>query len=151
MAGDANNLRYLIDSYRDWMTGEGIPIVEGIAVDLNGVTTAPWARLGSGVRGAFVQLRGRGDFVGLHVIDIPPGGATDWSHHLFDEVFYVLSGHGSTIIDVGESQRSRHRQLRQCLESEHHRHVQRDRHLRAPSVGVRHGVEQLSRRRHHHQ
>ena len=73
MAGDANNLRYLIDSYRDWMAGEGIPIVEGIAVDLNGVTTAPWARLGSGVRGAFVQLRGRGDFVGLHVIDIPPG------------------------------------------------------------------------------
>ena len=105
MAGDANNLRYLIDSYQDWMAREGIPVVEGIAVDLNGVTTAPWARLGNGVRGAFVQLRGRGDFVGLHVIDIPPGGATEWAHHLFDEVFYVLSGYGSAIIDAGEGQR----------------------------------------------
>src|SRR6266478_4940305 len=105
MASDTNSLRYLIDSYRDWMAREGIPVVEGIAVDLNGVETAPWPRLGTGVRGAFVQLRGRGDFVGLHVIDIPPGGATDWAHRLFDEVFYVLSGHGSAVVDAGEGQR----------------------------------------------
>src|SRR5258706_612787 len=89
MSDDKNNLRYLIDSYRDWMVGEGIPIVEGIAVDLHGVETAPWPRCGGGVRGAFLQLRGRGDFVGLQVIDIPPGGATDWARHLYDEVFYV--------------------------------------------------------------
>ena len=66
MASDTNSLRYLIDSYRDWMAREGIPIVEGIAVDLNGVETAPWRRLGTGVRGAFVELRGRGDFVAKH-------------------------------------------------------------------------------------
>ena len=86
MPNDSGNLRYLIDSYKDWMASERIPIAEGIAVDLHRVETAPWPRLGGGVRGAFVQLRGRGDFVGLHVIDIPPGGATEWARHLFDEV-----------------------------------------------------------------
>ena len=99
-----DGLRYLIDPYLDWAVRQGVPIVEGIAVDLHAVETAPWPRLGGGCRAAFVQLRGRGDFVGLHVIDIPPGGATDWARHLYDEVFYVLSGHGSTIIEAGEGQ-----------------------------------------------
>ena len=56
------------------MVRQGIPIVEAVAVDLNAVETAPWPRLGGGARAAFVQLRGRGDFVGLQVIEIPPGG-----------------------------------------------------------------------------
>jgi mannose-6-phosphate isomerase-like protein (cupin superfamily) len=91
-----------VDTYLEWMARERIPIVEGVAVDLNQVETAPWPRLGSGARAAFVQLRGRGDFVGLQVIEIPPAGATDWARHLYDEVFYVLAGHGSTLIDAGE-------------------------------------------------
>src|SRR5947209_2161033 len=79
-------------------------MIEGIAVDLNAVETAPWPRLGGACRAAIVQLRGRGDFVGLHVIEIPPGAATDWAHHLYDEIFYVLSGHGSASIRVGDNQ-----------------------------------------------
>ena len=105
MASDKGDLRYLIDSYLDWTARQGIPIVEGVAVDLNAVETAPWPRLGGGARAAFVQLRGRGDFVGLQVIEILPRGATDWARHLFDEVFYVLSGHGSALIDAGDGQR----------------------------------------------
>jgi mannose-6-phosphate isomerase-like protein (cupin superfamily) len=97
-------LRYLIDSYLEWAARQGVPIIEGIAIDLNAVETAPWPRLGGKCRAGIVQLRGRGDFVGLHVIEIPPGDATDWAHHLYDEVFYVLSGHGSAVIDVGEGQ-----------------------------------------------
>ena len=27
--------RYLIDSYREWALREGVPIIEGVAVDLN--------------------------------------------------------------------------------------------------------------------
>ena len=74
MASDKSGLRYLIDSYLEWIARQGVPVVEGIAVDLNAIETAPWPRLGGGARAAFVQLRGRGDFVGLQVIDIPPGG-----------------------------------------------------------------------------
>jgi mannose-6-phosphate isomerase-like protein (cupin superfamily) len=101
---DKGGPRYLVDTYLDWATRQGIPIVEGVAVDLNAVETAPWPRLGNGARAAFVQLRGRGDFVGLQVIEIPPAGATDWARHLYDDVFYVLSGHGSTVIDAGAGQ-----------------------------------------------
>jgi mannose-6-phosphate isomerase-like protein (cupin superfamily) len=96
--------RYLIDSYLEWAARQGVPVIEGVAVDLNAVETAVWPRLGGRCRAAIVQLRGRGDFVGLHVIEIPPGSATDWARHLYDEVFYVLSGHGSAVIDVGDGQ-----------------------------------------------
>ncbi|MBX9773723.1 MAG: hypothetical protein K2Y71_04845 [Xanthobacteraceae bacterium] len=91
----------MADTYRDWMARQGIPIVEAVAVDLNTVETAPWPRLGAGARAAFIRLRGRGDFVGLQVIELPPASATDWARHLYDDVFYVLSGHGSTVIDAG--------------------------------------------------
>jgi uncharacterized RmlC-like cupin family protein len=105
MAGDAANLRYLIDTYLDWTKRQQVPIVEGIAVDLTTIETAPWPRLGGGAKAAFVQLRGRGDFIGLHLIELPPGGKTDWQHHLYDEVFYVLSGHGSTVIEAGNGRK----------------------------------------------
>ena len=97
MASNAE-LRYLIDTYLDWTKRQQVPIVEEFAVDLNTVETAPWAQLGGRCRAAFIQLHGRGDFVGLHLIEIPPGGHTDWQRHLYDEVFYVLSGHGSTMV-----------------------------------------------------
>src|SRR4051794_38560101 len=101
MAVDNAALRYLIDTYLTWSGRQGIPVIEGIAVDLNTIETAPWPRLGGGCRAAFVHLRGRGDFVTLQVIDIPPGARTDLMRHLYDEVFYVLSGSGSATIELG--------------------------------------------------
>jgi mannose-6-phosphate isomerase-like protein (cupin superfamily) len=104
VANGAANLRYLIDSYLVWAAGENIPLVEGVAVDLNAVETAPWPRFGGGVRAAFVHLAGRGDFVALQVIDIPPGGKAEQVRHLYDEVFHVLAGHGSACIDLGRGE-----------------------------------------------
>ena len=57
--------KFLLDPYLDWARREGIPIAEGAAVDLNTVELASWLRIGPGCRGAFVHLRGRGDFVAL--------------------------------------------------------------------------------------
>ena len=79
MAIDNAALRYLIDSYLDWSRQQGIPVIEGVALDLNSIETAPWPRLGGGCKAAFVHLRGRGDFISLQVIDIPPGARTDLS------------------------------------------------------------------------
>jgi mannose-6-phosphate isomerase-like protein (cupin superfamily) len=104
VATNAANLRYLIDSYLVWAAGENIPLVEGAAADLNAIETAPWPRLGGGCRGAFVHLLGRGDFVALQVIDIPPGGKTDQVRHLYDEVFHVLAGQGSASVDLGNGE-----------------------------------------------
>jgi mannose-6-phosphate isomerase-like protein (cupin superfamily) len=93
------DLRYLIDSYLDWTASEPIRVIEGRSVDLYSVATAPWPRLGDGCRAAFAHLRGRGDFLGVQIIEIPPGAQTDWLRHLYDEVFYVLAGQGSTSIE----------------------------------------------------
>jgi mannose-6-phosphate isomerase-like protein (cupin superfamily) len=92
--------RYLIDSYLDWTAREPLPAVEGLGVDLEEVATAPWPRLGGGCRAAFVHLRGRGDFLGLLLIEIPPVAQTDWVRHLYDEVFYVLTGQGGASIEL---------------------------------------------------
>ncbi len=79
------------------MRGEGVPIVEDVAVDLMRVETAPWAR--TGASGAFVHTHSRGDYCSLYVLDIPPGGATSPQRHLFEEVMFVLDGEGSATVE----------------------------------------------------
>jgi cupin superfamily acireductone dioxygenase involved in methionine salvage len=94
---DASQPRLLLDPYATWAQQEGVPIVEDFGVDLLGVPTAPWPRLG--VEGGIVHLKGRGDFVAIFVIDLAPGGKTEPQKHLYEEVVYVLAGHGSTVVD----------------------------------------------------
>ena len=89
---------FLRDPYLEWCAGEGVPIVHEFAVNLHDVETAPWARLGTDA--AFVHLDGRGDFMSLFVIDIAPGGKCLPQRHVFEEVIYVLEGHGSTSVEV---------------------------------------------------
>src|SRR3954454_19560311 len=89
---------FLRDPYLEWSKAEGVPIVEEFAVDLHRVETAPWPR--AGVPAAFVHLKGRGDFMSLFVIDLPPGGKTGPQRHLYEEIIYVVSGRGSTTVDI---------------------------------------------------
>ncbi|MGH3746634.1 MAG: hypothetical protein ACRDT8_04460, partial [Micromonosporaceae bacterium] len=95
--------RYLIDPYVRWAEGEGVPIIEDFGVDLLAVETAPWPRLGADA--AFVNLKGRGDFINVVVMEVPPGGAVDPQQHLYEEVVYVLSGNGSTVVEMPDGQR----------------------------------------------
>ncbi|HYU20840.1 MAG TPA: cupin domain-containing protein [Chloroflexota bacterium] len=90
--------RFLIDTYLDWVAGEGVPVLEDFGFDLLAVETAAWPRMGGGARGAYVHVKGRGDFVNAYVCELAPGGQTEPQQHLFEEVVYVLSGRGSTTI-----------------------------------------------------
>ena len=92
--------RFLIDSYLEWATGEGVPLVEGFGLDLLAVETAPWPRMGGDARGAYAHLEGRGDFVNAYLLELPPGGRTEPQRHLFEEVVYVLAGRGATTVEV---------------------------------------------------
>src|SRR6201997_5015408 len=92
--------RYGIDPYLDWLKGEGIPLVEDFGVYLFDVKTAPWPRYG--VNGAAVHLKGRGDFANMFVLDIGPGKSTAPQRHLYEEVVYVLEGHGSTQVELAD-------------------------------------------------
>ena len=95
---DNGEAKFLFDPYLDWTEGEGLPVVEDFGVDLGKVETKPWARLDAD--GAFVHLKGRGDFLAVFVIDIAPGAKTAPQQHLYEEVVYVLDGHGSTTIEA---------------------------------------------------
>jgi gentisate 1,2-dioxygenase len=92
-----------IDCYLNWLAAEGLPVTEDFAVDLLSVETVPWPRYEA--RAAAVHTSGRGDFLNMFVVDLPPGGASSPQRHLYEEVFYVLEGHGSTQVwsHTGES------------------------------------------------
>jgi hypothetical protein len=72
--------KLLLDPYGSWAAQEGVPIVEDFGVDLIVVPTAPWPRFG--VDGAIVNLKGRGDFVSIFVLDLAPGAKTAPQRHL---------------------------------------------------------------------
>ena len=92
-----------VDPYLDWLAAEGIPVVEGFGVDLMRVETRPWARLEA--KAAAVHLKGRGDFVSMFVLELPPAAATAPQRHLYEEVVYVLEGRGSTTIEAVDGRR----------------------------------------------
>lgn len=89
--------KLLIEPYARWAAQQPIPIIEDFAVDLLAVDTAPWDRLGA--RAALVHVAGRGDWSNIVVTELPAGKAIDPQRHLYEEVVYVLSGHGSTIVE----------------------------------------------------
>ena len=96
--------RYLIDTYLDFVRAEGIPIAEGFGLDLLALETQPWPRMGP-VSGSYALTSGRGDFIDMYVLDIPPARATDPQKHLYEEVIYVLDGRGSTSIEAADGSR----------------------------------------------
>ncbi|MBC8021519.1 MAG: hypothetical protein H7Y14_00250 [Burkholderiales bacterium] len=87
-----------VDVYLEWLKREAIPVTEDFGVDLLKVPTARWERYE--VAAAAVHLKGRGDFLNMFVFDIPASGATSPQRHLYEEVFYVLDGRGSTTIEA---------------------------------------------------
>jgi len=95
-----NKPRMLLDPYLSWAEKEGVPITEDFGVDLLKVPIAHWSRMG--VEGGIVHLKGRGDFVSVFVLDLAPGAKTEPQKHLFEEVVYVLSGHGSTVVETSD-------------------------------------------------
>src|SRR5947199_7026193 len=86
--------KMLLDPYLTWAAQEGVPVTEDFGVDLREAPTAPWPRFG--IDGGLVHLKGRGDFVSMFVLDLAPGAKSAPQKHLFEEVVYVLSGHGNT-------------------------------------------------------
>ena len=89
---------YMVNSYLEWAEGEGVPVVETLAVDLGTADVAPWARIDA--RGGIYNLKGRGDFSSIFLIELPKGGKTAPQKHLYEEIVYVISGHGSTTIEA---------------------------------------------------
>jgi hypothetical protein len=95
--------KLLLDPYATWAGKEGVPIIEDFGIDLLKIPTAPWPRFG--VEGAIAHLKGRGDFVSIFVLDLAPGAQTSPQKHMFEEVVYVLSGYGSTTVEMSDGRK----------------------------------------------
>jgi uncharacterized RmlC-like cupin family protein len=98
-----NQPKLLLDPYQTWAENEGVPISEDFGIDLLKAPVAHWPRMGTD--GGIVHLKGRGDFIAMFVLDLPPGGRSDAQKHVYEEVVYVLSGHGSTTIETGDGRK----------------------------------------------
>ncbi|NKQ12732.1 hypothetical protein [Pseudomonas sp. SST3] len=102
---DQNTPRYGVDFYLDWVEREGLPVTEAFGIDLFELETKPWARAGDGVKGAAAHLKGRCDFSNMFLYDIAPGKSTSPQQHLYEDVFYVLEGRGSTQIEFSDGRK----------------------------------------------
>jgi quercetin dioxygenase-like cupin family protein len=100
---EATQQRYGVDPYLDWVKKEGLPVAEDYAIDLFSVQTADWPRYG--VKGGAAHLKGRGDFCSMFVLELPPGKSTTPQRHLYEDVYYVLEGSGSTQIEFEDGQK----------------------------------------------
>jgi quercetin dioxygenase-like cupin family protein len=93
-------------AYDKFMESEGIPVVEGWYVaDVRETERRPWQRLGG--KGAFIQLYGQEDITALYVVEIAPGDALKSERHMYEEIYYILDGSGSTevVAPGGKTQR----------------------------------------------
>jgi hypothetical protein len=95
-ADGVKEARVLIDPYRDWAEGEGIPIHLDFGHNLLELETGPWDRYDA--RGCFAHTHGAGDFMSNYVLEIAPGRKTRPVKHLYEMFCFVLAGHGSTKI-----------------------------------------------------
>ena len=81
--------------YDAFMESEGIPVFRDIGISkVQNLPLAPWKRTGG--RGHFIQLYGTETKWGCYVVEIPPAGALNAEKHMYEEIFLVVEGRGTT-------------------------------------------------------
>jgi oxalate decarboxylase/phosphoglucose isomerase-like protein (cupin superfamily) len=84
-------------AYQKWTEAQGIPIIRDFYIrDLRELELAPWDW--KGARGAYLNLKGTGDVNDGYVCEMAPGKSVKPQRLLFEEMIYVVSGHGSTTV-----------------------------------------------------
>ena len=82
--------------YEQYCESEGVPVYRDMlgVEDVRTLQLGDWERMGG--RGAFIDLDGTGGVLGLYLAEIPSMQSLEPEHHLYEEVFLVLSGSGKT-------------------------------------------------------
>jgi mannose-6-phosphate isomerase-like protein (cupin superfamily) len=81
--------------YDRFMEGEGIPVHRDIGVrTVKEMPLENWERLGG--RGSFIQCEGTEGLWGMFVVEVPAGGELKPQQCLYEQVFFVVAGRGST-------------------------------------------------------
>jgi mannose-6-phosphate isomerase-like protein (cupin superfamily) len=88
------------------MEAEGIPVFRGIGVSkVQDLPMQPWKRMGG--RGHFIQLYGTEGKWGCYVVEVPGAGALHPEKHMYEEIYLVVEGRGSTEVWL-EGDKKRH-------------------------------------------
>ena len=81
--------------YDLFMQEEGIPVYRGLGFyDVREIPRKPWKRMGG--LGSYIQLDGTDGKLGMYALEVPARGETNVERHVYDEVFYVVEGRGTT-------------------------------------------------------
>src|SRR5450432_4367032 len=81
--------------YDSFMESEGIPIFRDIGVSkVQNLPLLPWKRTGG--RGTYIQLWGTEGKWGSYVVEVPGSGALNPEKHMYEEIFMVAEGRGTT-------------------------------------------------------
>lgn len=81
--------------YQRYMEDQGIPVYEAPGFyDVRQLELGDWGS--GGVRGAFLVPDGTLDLLGMHVVEIPPGGTLPAQRHIYEEKYFVVEGEGIT-------------------------------------------------------
>lgn len=86
-----------IDPYQRWQQAQKIPVNRGFFIeDLGTVELSPWDLKGG--LGAFINLEGTGETNDAYVCEIPAGKHLKPQRHLYEEMVFILEGHGATSV-----------------------------------------------------
>ena len=87
--------------YDKFMEADGIPVFRGIGIrTVRDLELADWPRMGG--RGSYIQLHGTEGKWGQYVVEVPGGGALNAEKHLYEEIFLVAEGRGTTEVWLEE-------------------------------------------------
>ncbi|KZM49529.1 cupin domain-containing protein [Labrenzia sp. OB1] len=93
-----------LSEYDRFMDAEGIGCFRGLG--FNSVFDLPlsdWPRMGG--RGHFIQLHGTEGKWGCYVVEVPAAGGLNPEKHLYEEIFLVAEGRGTTEVWLEEGGR----------------------------------------------
>lgn len=90
--------------YDQFMAEQELPIYRSLGVrNVRELELKPWSRMGG--KGAFIQTDGTEGQWGMYVLELPGRGATPEEKHLYEEIYFVVDGRGSTEVRLDGSAR----------------------------------------------
>ena len=88
--------------YDQFMESDGIPIVRGVGVSkVQNLPLVDWPRMGG--RGTYIQLHGTEGKWGNYVVEVPAAGALTVAPPIYEEIYLVVEGRGSTEVWLEEN------------------------------------------------
>ena len=93
--------------YDKYMMEQEIPIFRDIGISkVQNLPLKPWKRMGG--KGSFIQLFGTEGLWGCYLVEVPGAGALNAEKHMYEEIFLVIEGRGTTEVWVDGQEGKKH-------------------------------------------